>query len=424
MEFKEHLKAYLSEQEIDNLLLSLDKESYHAALLNPQKMSDDKFLSLFPNVKKHPIVEHAFIYDKNEYDLGKSIYHMLGCFYLQEPSAMLPAYLLHAQENDLILDMCAAPGGKTIQTSFLLNNKGLIIANDLSRSRASIIVENVERLGLGNVVVTSNDLSLIYQNHINQFDKIILDAPCSGSGMFRKEQKMEEDWSYNKVLKFAETQKELLFIAYQMLKPGGLLMYSTCSFSEEEDEDVITSLTDSTDAEIVELSHPLFYKNNNKPLGVHILPSFFPGEGHYLCLIKKPGLCAPNNIKISKNSNKFGLDFKEIYNFGDFIFGLNYEYKFKDFNVLRLGVKVGETIKNEIKYDYHYAHYISSFENEFEMNDEQMNKYLKGETIISDLNKGWLLLKYQNIAIDLTKADGRMIKNHLPKFLRNKYKIS
>ena len=424
MEFKEHLKTYLSEQEIEDLLVSLNKESSHAALMNHHKMSDETFLSLFPNVKKHPIVEHAFIYDKNEYDLGKSIYHMLGCFYLQEPSAMLPAFLLNAQENDLVLDMCAAPGGKTIQTSLLMNNKGLIIANDLSRSRASIIVENIERLGLGNVVITSNDLSLIYQNHLNQFDKIVLDAPCSGSGMFRKEQKMEEDWSYNKVLKFAETQKELLSIAYQMLKPGGLLMYSTCSFSEEEDEDVVLSLTNTTEAEVIELNHPLFYKNKNKPYGIHIFPSIFPGEGHYLCLIKKPGLCVQNNIKISKNTNKYGLDFKEIYNFGDFIFGLNCEYKFKDFNVLRLGVKIGEVIKNEIKYDYHYAHYITFYGNEYELNDEQMNKYLKGETVLYNIKKGLVLLKYQNIPLDLTKADGRMIKNHLPKFLRNKYKIS
>ena len=113
MEFKEHLKQYLSEKEIEELIVSLDKDPLHGVLLNPQKMSDEKFLSLFPNVIKHPIVKHAFIYDKNKYDLGKSIYHMLGCFYLQEPSAMLPAYLLNASNDDLVLDMCAAPGGKS-----------------------------------------------------------------------------------------------------------------------------------------------------------------------------------------------------------------------------------------------------------------------------------------------------------------------
>ena len=423
MEFKEHLKQYLSEKEIEDLLVSLNKDPLHGVLLNPQKMSDEKFLSLFPDVTRHPIVKHAFIFDKNKYELGKSIYHMLGCFYLQEPSAMVPAYLLNASNDDLVLDMCAAPGGKTVQTSFLLNNKGLIIANDLSRSRASIIVENVERLGLGNVIITNNDLSLIYQKYINKFDIIILDAPCSGSGMFRKEEKMEDDWSYGKVLKFAETQKQLISIAYKMLKPGGLLMYSTCSFSKEEDEDVISHLLANSDAEIIELNNPLYYKNKNKPLGVHLFPSIFPGEGHYLCLIKKPGICLSNSQKESKNSNKYGLDFKEIYNFGNFIFGLNQDFKSKDFNILRLGVKVGELIKNEIKYDYHYAHYISSFENELELNDEEINKYLMGETINKAGNKGWILLKYQGIPLDFTKSDGRIIKNHLPKFLRNKYKF-
>lgn len=423
MEFKEHLKQYLSEKEIEDLLVSLNKDPLHGVLLNPQKMSDEKFLSLFPDVTRHPIVKHAFIYDKNKYDLGKSIYHMLGCFYLQEPSAMLPAYLLNASNDDLVLDMCAAPGGKTVQTSFLLNNKGLIIANDLSRSRASIIVENVERLGLGNVIITNNDLSLIHQKYLNKFDKIILDAPCSGSGMFRKEEKMEDDWSYGKVLKFAETQKQLISIAYEMLKPGGLLMYSTCSFSKEEDEDVISHLLTNSDAEIIELNNPLYYKNKNEPLGVHLFPSIFPGEGHYLCLIKKPGIYPSNGQKESKNSNKYGLDFKEIYNFGNFIFGLNHDFKSKDFNILRLGVKVGELIKNEIKYDYHYAHYISSFDNEIELNEEEVNKYLKGETISKEINKGWILLKYQGIPLDLTKSDGRIVKNHLPKFLRNKFKI-
>ena len=186
MDFFTHLESYLSEKEISLLRESLKHDSLHAALLNVTKMNDETFMSLFPNVKKHPFVSHAYLYNKNEYDLGKSIFHLLGCFYLQEPSAMMPSYLLDAQKDDIILDMCAAPGGKTVQTSFLLNDSGLIIANDLSRQRAEAIVENVERLGLGNIVVTNNDLSKISNHYLNAFDKVILDAPCSGSGMFRK----------------------------------------------------------------------------------------------------------------------------------------------------------------------------------------------------------------------------------------------
>lgn len=421
MEFKEHLKSYLLDREIDKLLESLKDESLHAVLLNPKKMSDEEFLSLFPNVIKHPIVSHAYIYKKEIYNLGKNIYHTLGCFYLQEPSAMVPAFLLNAEEDDLVLDMCAAPGGKTIQSSFLMKGKGLIISNDLSKPRTFSIVENIERLGLGNIVVTNNDLSLISNKLENTFDKIVLDAPCSGSGMFRKEEKMSEDWSYNKVLKFSETQKQLISIAYGMLKPGGVLSYSTCSFSIEEDEDVVEYLLNSTDAEIISIdNNPLYYINKKKPLGIHLLPSVFPGEGHYICLIKKPGNSVKRENKVVIKKNNFHLNFAEVYRFGDYLFGLNYPYNFKCFNVVRLGVKIGEVIKDEIKYDYHYAHYIDLYEKTYSLLSNELAKYLNGETFNTTLTKGTYLLTYMGKNVDLTKSDGRIFKNHFPKGLRHK----
>ena len=405
MEFNEHLKSYLSSEEIDKLIASLKDESLHAVLLNPKKMSDEEFLKLFPDVVKHPIVAHAYIYKKELYNLGKSIYHTLGCFYLQEPSAMVPAYLLNSEENDLVLDMCAAPGGKTIQSSFLMKDKGLIISNDLSKPRTFSIVENIERLGIGNVVITNNDLSLIYNKYLNTFDKIILDAPCSGSGMFRKEDKMAKDWSYNKVLKFAEMQKELIMYAYSM----------------EEDEDVIEYLLKNTDAEIVKIdNNPLFYINKKKPLGIHLLPSIFPGEGHYICLIKKPGNSVKKENKDGINKKISQYNFANIYRFGDYVFGLNYTYNFKYFNVIRLGVKIGEEIKGEIKYDYHYAHYIESFDKIYSLQSNELQKYFNGETINVALPKGIYLLTFDGKNVDLAKSDGRILKNHFPKGLRHK----
>ena len=419
MEFYEHLKTYLSDDEIEKLANSLSEESQHAVLLNPKKIDDGTFLSLFPRVQKHPIVPHAYIYLKELYNLGKNIYHTLGCFYLQEPSAMVPAYLLNAQKNDLILDMCAAPGGKTIQVSFNLDDTGLIIANDLSRSRANSIVENVERLGLGNIIITNNDLSLIYKKYLNTFDKIILDAPCSGSGMFRKEDKMMKDWSYNKVLKFSETQKELITYAYAMVKPGGTICYSTCSFSQEEDEDVIEYLLNNSDAEVLKIDNPLFYINKKKPLGVHLFPFLFPGEGHYICLIKKPGNSVFKREKETINKNKFGLNFKKIYQFGDYLFGLNYDFNYRYFNVVRLGVKIGELIHDEIRYDYHYAHYQNDLPI-YELNDDTLKLYFNGESIPTSLEKGYYTLTYMGVNVDIAKADGRVIKNHLPKVFRHK----
>ena len=420
MDFKNHLKKYLSDEDINKLLDSLKDEAMHGVLLNTRKMDDETFLKLFPDVIKHPIVSHAYLYNRKIYNLGKSVYHTLGCFYLQEPSAMVPAYLLNAQEDDLVLDMCAAPGGKSVQTSFLMNNTGLIISNDLSKSRAFSIVENVERLGIGNIVITNNDLSLIYNKHLNTFDKIILDAPCSGSGMFRKEDKMMGDWTYNKVLKFAEVQKQLILIAYSMLKSGGTLVYSTCSFSYEEDEEVIKYLLDNTDACPLEMAHPLFYKDTKCPLGVHLFPSIFPGEGHYICLINKPGNYVKKNHKYLVKPNKFDLKFENLFNFSHYLFGLNYPYDFKDFNVIRLGVKIGEEIKDEIRYDYHYAHYVSEYPQIYDLNDDELKLYFNGDVIPTNKVRGYTLLKYQNISVDIAKADGRIIKNHFPKAFRHK----
>ncbi len=422
MDFQEHLKSYLSNKEIEELSNSLLEENKHAVLLNPRKMSDETFLSLFPHVSKHPIVKHAYIYDKKEYELGKSIYHALGCFYLQEPSAMIPAYLLKADENDIVLDMCAAPGGKSIQTAFLMNNAGLIISNDLSRSRVSAIVENVERLGIGNIVITSNDLSTISNKYLNSFDKIILDAPCSGSGMFRKDDKMIKDWSYNKVIKFAETQKQLISIAYNMLKPGGTICYSTCSFSKEEDEDVIKYLLDNSDAELLPIEdNTLFYVNKKESYGVHLFPNRFPGEGHYICLIKKPGISSNKNTKTTVYNNKFNLPFNFIDKYGDFLFGSNTDFNLKYFNIVRKGVKIGELIKDEIKYDYHYAHYVDTFKLIHQLNEDELKHYMLGETLPANLEKGYYLLTYKDINVDIAKCDGRLMKNHLPKGLRNKF---
>ena len=412
MEFFEHLKTYLNDEEINLLETSLSKKSKHALLLNVEKMSQEQLLSIYPSLKKHPIVKNAFIYDKDELDLGKSVYHELGCFYLQEPSAMLPAYLLNPEPDDLVLDLCAAPGGKSMQASLLMKNKGLIISNDLSKQRAFAIVENAERLGRGNLLITNNDFSLIYDKFINTFDKIILDAPCSGSGMFRKESKMSEDWTYQKVLKNAEIQKSLILMSYQMLKPGGTMVYSTCSFSYEENEEVIEYLLNNSDASLADIpDSELFYKNNTNGYGVHLLPFIFPGEGHYIALIKKPG-------QLIKKTNQVCYQKKE--KFGDYLFTLSMTFSIKYLNVIRYGVKVGQVDKNDIRYDYHYSRFIKSFDNELEIDLEALLKYYLGETINQPVNKGYILLKYQGINVDIAKSDGRIIKNRLPKGLRKK----
>lgn len=420
--FKNHLKKYLLDEDIEKLISSFSLSSKHACLLNLNKMSDERFLELFPHVEPHPIVPHAYIYDKNEYELGKSIYHELGCFYLQEPSAMVVSYMLDAKEDDFILDLCAAPGGKTIQASLSMKQKGIIISNDISKERCRALKDNVDRLGLKNIVITNNDFKYIYTNFLNTFDKIILDAPCSGSGMFRKDDKMISDWSINKVFKNAITQYELISIAYEMLKPGGTLVYSTCSYSYEEDEEVIQYLLSNVDATILDINvSKLFYQDKSK-LGIHLFPYLFPGEGHYICLIRKPGVLKKTNYLSKKTlSNLLPKEFSNYssYKYGDNLYALPYDFKYKGINIYQFGVHVGEIIRNNILYTYQLSHALSSYESMIDLSRKEALSYIAGEQLNkTSQNKGNVLLTYQNIPLDFSKTNGEIIKNHYPKYLR------
>ena len=412
MDFKSHLFQSLPKEEVDLLINSFDSPSYHAVLLNTEKISDEEFTSEFPLVKPHPVVKHAYLYDKDVYPLGKHIYHELGYYYLQEPSAMVVSSLIDFEDDDLVLDMCAAPGGKSIQASFKMHNNGLIISNDLSFSRCGLISNNVERLGIKDIIIINNDLSKIYQKYLNTFDKIILDAPCSGSGMFRKDDKMMDDWSVNKVNKFAEIQKSLIDIAYQMLKPGGLLSYSTCSYSKEEDEDVIQYLLNNSDAQLVNMSSLKWgYINPISPIGIRLMPSHFTGEGQYICQIRKPG---KSNKTTFKGETKYinGFEFK-----------VENSINLPMANIYRFGVKVGENRKNVFRYDLHYARTLKSGDmNSIELSFDELKKYLAGEQLNKENPyKGYVLLTYKNNAVDIAKSDTRVIKNYYPKGLRKKF---
>ena len=422
-EFIDHLSSYLNEKEINELVSSFASKSQHGLILNRDKMSEETLLNLFPHIKKHPIVPYAFIFDKDEYELGKSIYHELGCFYLQEPSAILVSYLLNPNKDDTLLDICAAPGGKSIGASLLMDNQGLIISNDLSKERCFALQENVQRMGRGNIVITNNDFANIYQHYINYFSKIILDAPCSGSGMFRKDDKMIEDWSMNKVIKNSMIQYQLINIAYEMLAPGGTMVYSTCSYSYEEDEMVIKHLLSHTDAIILPITEDSHFYASKDKLGIHLFPHLFPGEGHYICLISKPGNLK-NKIKAGNNNYKYlpqQLSKFDIKNFNNVLFGLPSLFTYKKLNIIQYGMKIGEVYPKGIVFDYHLSHYLDKYEYEIELDNEQTNKYIQGEQLVSPINKkGNVLLKYQGIPIDFSKNTGDFIKNNYPKRMRKK----
>lgn len=423
MDFKEHILSQYEENKAKKLLESLDNPRTHALILNIDKISEEEFVKAFPGVIKHPIVEHAFLYDKNQYELGKSIYHESGAIYISDASSLTVAYMLDASSQDIVLDMCAAPGGKSIQTSLRMNNEGIIISNDLSYNRALVLSQNVERMGRKNIIVTCNDLSKITK-YAGMFSKIILDAPCSGSGMFRKDEKMLLDWSIEKVYKQASIQKELIELAYSFLIPGGTLIYSTCSYSKEENHEIIKGFIERhKDMHIVPLNELSKYSLTDVNEGITLAPSTYFGEGQYLCKLKKDGELCVNDYICKEN-----VAIKEFNNLtlqGNIIKKDNAIYlsptnlALKEFNIIRNGLKVGEYNKNIFTPDHHLSHFLSN-SSSIELDEKEMKCYLNGESINIDYQSGFHIVSYKGLNLGLVKANNGQLKNHYPKGLRHK----
>ena len=423
MNFNEHLKKYLSDKEIDDLVSTFEGKEHKGLLLNENKMSKEVFETLFPNVRKHPIVPNGYLFEQDEYEFGKKIYHELGAYYIQDPSAMLVSYFLNPKPNQKILDLCAAPGGKSVQASLLLKNTGILYSNDLSKSRANILLSNVERMGLSNVIVSSLDWSKISDDFEEYFDGIILDAPCSGSGMFRKMDEMKSDWTYEKVLKNSAIQKGLILMCYKMLKPGGTLMYSTCSYSYEEDEEVIEFLQANSSAKLEYLPDFDGFTRSKKFIEtIHLFPNKFVGEGHYIAKIIKPGTLSENRIEnwqgtriVTSLNNK-----KEIHTFSLPM------TPHKTLEKLALRPGLFESIKsdNRITPSHHLSHAKKTYEN-IELSKEEIIKYLHGETIQKNsLSNGYYFVSYLGINLGVSHAINGTLKNLYPKGLRLNGKIS
>ncbi len=429
MDFITHLEKYLSKEDIQNLLVSIEKDRVTSFILNLNKIDKNKLFSLYPHISEFKDLPNCFTYSKQEYELGKSYLFNNGAIYIMDISSQLVPHFLKINDNDLVLDMCAAPGGKTICLA-LKNKNCQILANDISYERAKILSSNIEKVGLKNVTVISNDFTKNSGDFIGKFDKILLDAPCSGSAMFRKQDDVKKDWTYEKVKKLSAIQKDLLEHAYIMLKDGGDIMYSTCSFSFEEDEEVILEfLNKHNDVETIPLL-PLkgFYSSNSLKDGVHIFPHLFNSEGQFFCLLHKKGELKTNDFKINKKIkkihikelDKYNLDFKYIELIDESIYGYDYDFNLKHIPTLRKGVLLGEFNKSNFKPSFNLAHFLPS-SNSIELNEEEYKSYIKGETISKKLNieNGYYVVSYNKINLGFIKYVNGIMKNLYPKGLRH-----
>ena len=240
--FEEKMRGLLG-GEMDAYLACYEEPRYYGLRVNTNKISVEEFRKICPfELRQIPWIENGFYYDGERLSPAKHPYYFAGLYYLQEPSAMTPANRLPVEPGDKVLDVCAAPGGKATELGARLCGKGLLVANDISSSRAKGLLKNIEVFGIGNVAVLCEEPGRLEGCFPEFFDKILIDAPCSGEGMFRKDKKMVKAWEEHGPEYFSNIQKSIVTQAAGMLKKGGMMLYSTCTFDSRENEEIIANL--------------------------------------------------------------------------------------------------------------------------------------------------------------------------------------
>lgn len=297
-EFTEKMKKMLGD-EYETFLASYDEPRKFGLRVNTLKISVEEFVRLAPfHLTRIPWTSNGFYYEKED-DPARHPFYYAGLYYLQEPSAMTPASVLPVTPGEYVLDLCAAPGGKATELGAKLQGRGLLVANDISASRAKALLKNLEVFGVKNAFVTNAVPARLAEQFPEAFDKILVDAPCSGEGMFRKDIANAKAWSLEKVKECAKIQRDITQQAVKMLRPGGWMLYSTCTFSLEENEGTIAELlVRCPEMELVEIPwQEGFVSGNATDLCpelekcVRIFPHKMGGEGHFLALLKKKGEC-------------------------------------------------------------------------------------------------------------------------------------
>ncbi len=430
----------LLKDEFDEFLKYYEGENFKGLRANTLKCTPQKLESLLDfEIKPTPFCDCGYYIPNNIKSLGNSPLHHCGAFYIQEPSATSAVTMLDVEEGDLVLDLCAAPGGKSTQIAAKLNSTGLLWSNEIVKSRANILLSNIERMGVKNAVVSNCKPDVLCERLYGCFDKVLVDAPCSGEGMFRKNSEARAEWSEEHVKSCAERQILILNSAKNALKDGGVIVYSTCTFSEEENEGVITRfLSENPDFEL-EDAHVHFGRST-----LEYARRIFPmdgGEGHFAARLKKRGKAYKvGNIIPQKNKNNKVLE--NAFNFYDQIFigrpfgerleivnnkiiilPKHYNFNTNGLNVLRAGVILGEILKNRIE-PHHSAFAAAKPEEctsvaDYDRNDENIKKYLHGEEIeVNSDAKGYTAVCVNSMALGFGKVSNGRLKNKYPKGLR------
>lgn len=475
IEFEKKMKAFLG-NEWDDFLYSYDNNRFQALRFNTLKVQSPeermrilKVLGI-PSDKRVSWANEAYYFDENVRP-GKHPYHEMGLYYIQEPSAMSAAALLAPKPGMRVLDLCAAPGGKSTQLATYLGDRGLLVSNEINTQRSRILSQNIERMGIKNAIVTNEDSFVLASHFPGFFNAIQVDAPCSGEGMFRKLPEAIEQWSMENVAICATRQKEILDNAAVMLKPGGVIVYSTCTFSKEENEDVIEYFLER---------HPDFTLEEMERFWPHKVD----GEGHFVAKlvrrggvnelgadydvcedscnkVEDTGLKADRKTKKNKNSKNRKNETKpaltkenmkllsafldetisedvaawiknsRLVMFGEQLYRLpDMEVDIKGLKVQRAGLHIGEFKKQrfEPSHSLALALKLNDAKNLVKLtwDDPQTIGFFNGQSVVLsdeqavECKKGWALVCVDGYTAGWGKVNGTQVKNHYPKGLRNK----
>ena len=454
MNLPEDYQSRMQEMLGDEYLQYLDSfnHSYGQTLrVNQLKMEPADFIRRFLLNGQVSWCDTGFYYEGDE-RLSANPYYHAGIYYLQEPSAMAPAAFLPVEPGDRVLDLCAAPGGKSTALAARLQGEGFLLSNDISASRCKPLLKNMEMAGVTNSVITCEAPEKLAGRFAGYFDKVLVDAPCSGEGMFRREPSMVKSWSAEEVKRYAVLQREILFHAAQMLRPGGYLLYSTCTFAKEEDEQTVEyfleqhkdfSLQELPLCEGIEMGRVEWTLHGREDVRNcrRFLPHKVKGEGHFAALFKKEesadssfesvsGDCSTKEQKVSKEKipeamEDFMRDIPDWKQWKKRIFFIK-ERAFllpkhcpslQGLRIVRSGLYLGDCLKKRFEPSQALAMALKSSEYKksisFPAEDIRIEKYLRGETVEIDNTeiKGWTLFCVDGFPLGWGKCNRGRLKN-------------
>ena len=412
----------------DKFVASFASPMYKSLRVNNLKGTEEIIRNEIEIGERTPFDENTY-YINDDAKLGKHPYHLGGLYYLQEPSATMAVNALDVQLGDKVLDMCAAPGGKSTQILSRLNNTGFLLSNEYEHKRAMTLLSNIERWGKDNYMLTNNSADKVAWAFEGYFDRVLVDAPCSGSSMFKKYPATINDYTEANVLACNKRQLQILDEAYKTLKQDGVLVYSTCTYNKIEDEEVVEQfLQKYPDMELVDTGLSCGVKGYD-PNGLtrRVFP-FNGGEGHFAAKFVKHGYQESRKVKYLKFSNDKTVEQSIAENCTErFNYTIlnNKVYVSKDnlidtsLNIIRSGVLMGEIVKGRIEPAHHFFVAYNQFKKICNITDpEMMNKFLTGLSLPIDGYKGYVQIRYNDIPVGFGKGDGSQIKNHFPKGLR------